>query len=230
MSVEATGAAAAPAGPTADRVEQPAPRKQGQARRDELRATVLEAVERHLRAGARYADLNVIDVVKEVGISRSTFYAYFIDKPTLLRTWYAEFHGALQEAAEEWWSLDGTATRADLKRALGRVMAATRSHPELLAATHDAIGTDERVRDAVRDAMQVYIDRTREHIEAGQAAGFVDPSLPPAETAHWLQWMAERALHMMGRRSGNDLDRMLEAHTAIVWNTLYAPVRRPAAG
>ena len=223
MSVDVNGPAAASADRTPRRAGQGPPRKQGQARRDELRATVLDAVERHLRAGARYADLNVIDVAKEVGIARSTFYAYFVDKPTLLRTWYAEFHGELQEAASEWWSLDATATRADLRRALTRIMAATRSHPELIAATHDAIGTDEHVRDTVREAMQFYIDETRKHIELGQAAGFVDPSLPPAETAHWLQWMAERALHMMGRRAGNNLDRMLEAHTAIVWNTLYAP-------
>ncbi len=187
---------------------------------------MLEAVERHLRAGTTYADLNVVDVAKEAGISRSTFYAYFVDKPTLLRTWYEEFHGELQTAARAWWSLDGTATREDLKRALTGIMSATRSHPELLAATHDAIGVDERVRDAVNDVMQTYIDETQSYIEAGQAAGFVDPSLPAEETAYWLQWMAERALHMMGRRSHTNLDRMIEAHTSILWNTLYAPTRR----
>jgi AcrR family transcriptional regulator len=201
-------------------------RKQGQARRDELRAAVLAAVERHLRAGTTYAELNVVDVAREVGISRSTFYAYFVDKTTLLRTWYDEFDVQLQAAAREWWSLDAAATRPDLKRALGRIMATYRAHPELLVATHEAIGLDDDVREAVVSAMQRYIDGNRVHIEAGQRAGFVDPTLPPAETAYWLQWMAERALHMMGRRSDTDLDRMLEAHTAILWNTLYAPTRR----
>lgn len=218
MAVELTGTPPA-AGPGKNR-------KQGQARRDELRAAVLDAVERHLRAGATYAELNVADVAREVGISRSTFYAYFVDKTTLLRTWYAGFDVQLQTAAQGWWSLDGSATRGDLRRALGRIMATYRAHPELLAATHEAIGLDDAVRVAVHTAMQRYIDGNRAHIEAGQRSGFVDPTLPPAETAYWLQWMAERALHMMGRRSDTDLDRMLEAHTAILWNTLYAPVRR----
>lgn len=218
MAVELTGTPSA-AGPGKNR-------KQGQARRDELRAAVLDAVERHLRAGTTYAELNVIDVAREVGISRSTFYAYFVDKTTLLRTWYDEFDVQLQAAARQWWSLDSTATRADLKRSLGRIMTTYRAHPELLVATHDAIGLDDAVRDAVYTAMQRYIDGHRAHIEAGQRAGFVDATLPPAETAYWLQWMAERALHMMGRRSDTDLDRMLEAHTAILWNTLYAPTRR----
>ena len=200
-------------------------RKQGQARRDELRAAVLAAVERHLRSGVSFAELNVADVAKEAGISRSTFYAYFVDKANLLRTWYAEFNLGLQTAAREWWSLDGSATREDLQRALGLVRQAYRAHPELLAATHEAIGLDEGVREAVEDAMRQYIEGTREHIEAGQRAGFIDPLLPPAETAYWLQWMAERALHMMARRPSGDLSRMSEAHTAIVWNTLYAPAR-----
>src|SRR6516165_6150053 len=91
---------------------------QGQARRDERRATVLSIVEQQLRAGATY----VATVVAEAGISRSTFYAYFVDKTTLLRTWYAEFTEVILDAAQEWWSLDGTATKADVRAALEVIM------------------------------------------------------------------------------------------------------------
>jgi AcrR family transcriptional regulator len=210
---------------TATAIEPRKGRKQGQARRDELRGVVMAAVEGHLRSGASFAELNVADVAKEAGISRSTFYAYFVDKTNLLRTWYAEFNLGLLAAAREWWALDGSATHADLQRALGHIMEVYRLHPELLAATHEAIGLDEGVRDAVEEAMRQYIDGTRIHIESGQRAGFVDPALPAAETAYWLQWMAERTLHMMARRSGGDLGRMLEAYTQIIWNTLYAPTQ-----
>src|SRR6201984_2630050 len=173
--------------------------KHGQARRDELRARVLSIVEKHLRSGATYADINVASVVAEAGISRSTFYAYFVDKTNLLRTWYAEFTQVILEAAQTWWSLDGTATIQDVRAALERIMDAYRAPPELIAATHEAVGTDHGVREAVDDAMRRYIDGLRAHIETGQAGGFVDPSLPAAETAYWLQWMAERGLHQMGR-------------------------------
>src|SRR6201993_134477 len=201
--------------------------KHGQARRDELRAQVLAIVEKQLRSGATYADINVASVVAEAGISRSTFYAYFVDKSTLLRTWYAEFTQVILDAVQAWWSLDGTATKEDVRAALERVMDAHRAHPELMAATHEAIGTDHGVREVVDDAMGRYIDGLRAHIETGQAGGFVDPSLPAAETAYWLQWMAERGLHQMARaESRSSQGRVAEAYARIVWNTLYAPTRR----
>jgi TetR/AcrR family transcriptional regulator, ethionamide resistance regulator len=200
--------------------------KHGQARRDQLRTQVLSIVEQQLRAGATYADVSVANVVAEAGISRSTFYAYFVDKTTLLRTWYAEFTEVILDAAQAWWSLNGTATKDDVRAALERIMDAYRAHPELMAATHEAIGTDHGVRKAVDDAMRRYIDGLRRHIENGQAGGFIDPSLPAAETAYWLQWMAERGLHQMVRaESEAGQERLAEAYASIVWNTLYAPTR-----
>jgi AcrR family transcriptional regulator len=200
--------------------------KHGQARRDELRAQVLSIVERHLRAGATFSDVSVASVVAEAGISRSTFYAYFVDKTTLLRTWYAEFTQVILDAVQAWWSLDGTATKDDVRAALERIMQAYRAHPELMTATHEAIGTDHGVREAVDAAMRRYIDGLRAHIETGQADGFIDPSLPAAETAYWLQWMAERGLHRMVRtESESSQERLAEAYASIVWNALYAPTR-----
>ena len=201
--------------------------KHGQARRDQLRTQVLSIVEQQLRSGASYADVNVANVVAEAGISRSTFYAYFVDKTTLLRTWYAEFTEVILDAAQAWWSLDGTATRDDVRAALERIMDAYRAHPELMAATHEAIGTDHGVRQAVDAAMRRYIDGLGAHIETGQAGTDVDPSLPAAETAYWLQWMAERGLHQMARaESESTQQRLAEAYAGIVWNTLYAPILR----
>jgi TetR/AcrR family transcriptional regulator, ethionamide resistance regulator len=200
----------------------------GQARRDELRGEVLRVVERQLRDGASYAELNVASVAAEAGISRSTFYAYFVDKTSLLRTWYEDSAGEILDAARTWWSLDATMTRDQVQAALARVIDAYRPHRELMAATHEAMGLDQGVREAVDAAMDRYIDGLREHIEAGQAGGYVDPTLPAAETAYWLQWMAERGLHRMSRAGGYGRDGLLRAYTGIVWNTLYAPVATPA--
>src|ERR1700747_2354684 len=203
--------------------------KHGQARRDALRAQVLSIVEQQLRSGATYADINVSTVVAEAGISRSTFYAYFVDKTNLLRMWYAEFTQVILAAAQACWSLDRTATKGEVRAALERIMDAYRAHPELMAATHEAIGTDQGVREAVDDAMRRYIDGLRTHIEAGQADGFIDPSLPAAETAYWLQWMAERGLHRMVRAEPtSSQEQLAEAYAGIVWNTLYASTRRSA--
>jgi hypothetical protein len=129
-------------------------------------------------------------------------------------------------AAQVWWDLDGSAERSDLRTALAGIVAAYRPHPELMAATHEAIGYDRGVRKAVDDAMESYIAGLAAHIERGQLDGFVDPSLPPHETAYWLQWMAERGLHRMVRTESARADPLLDAYAMIVWNSLYAPARR----
>jgi tryptophan synthase alpha subunit len=96
-----------------------------------------------------------------------------------------------------------------------------------MAATHDVVGHDHQARHLVIDAIDEYITGLHRHIENGQAAGFIDPSLPPAETAYWLQWMAERGLHQIPLAADDaEIDRLIDAYTAIVWNTLYSPTRK----
>ncbi|WP_445187821.1 TetR/AcrR family transcriptional regulator [Pseudonocardia sp. Cha107L01] len=205
--------------------------KSGRARRDELRSHLLAIVEEHLRAGRSFADLGVAELATEAGISRSTFYAYFIDKANLLRAWYADSTDVILRAAREWWRLDGSATRSDVRAALEGIVRSFQSHPQLIAATHEAVGYDREVRHVVESAMRLYIEGLQAHIEHGQATGFVDPSLPPAETAYWLQWMAERGLQQLGRaKPAVGTARLIDAYAAIVWNTLYAEPRRSSPG
>ncbi len=183
-------------------------------------------MERRLRDGETFADVKVGEIVAEAGLSRTTFYVYFEDKADLLRSWYRDVSATITTAAQVWWALDATADRPDLRAALAGIVAAYRPHPELMAATHEAIGDDPGIREAVDEAMANYIAGLAAHIERGQAAGFVDPSLPPHETAYWLQWMAERGLHRMVRGESARIEELLDAYTRILWNVLYAPARR----
>jgi hypothetical protein len=82
------------------------------------------------------------------------------------------------------------------------------------------------VRELVESMMDTNVATLRKHIKTGQKAGFVDPDLPAAQTAQWLTWMAERGLHQLVRRAADsELDGLVDAYTAIIWNTLYAPTR-----
>ena len=195
-------------------------------RRDEARERLLEVVERMLDDGGIFTELSVERLVQAAGMSRSTFYVYFEDKGDLLRAWFEDITAELGEAARDWWALDGSTTRDDLHDVLDRVVRTYRPHTTLMAATYDAAAYDPSVRELVEAMMRGNDAGLRKHIRAGQKGGFVDPDLPARQTAAWLTWMAERGLHQLVRGAGDsEVTQLIEAYTAIVWNTLYAPAQ-----
>jgi AcrR family transcriptional regulator len=197
-------------------------------RRDELRDRLLKAVEAVTADGESYTELSVERLVKEANVSRSTFYVYFEDKGDLLRTWFAAISDEVSEAAAAWWALDAAATRDDLREALAHVVITYRPHTALMAAVYDAASYDAQVRVEVEAMMSSNVAGLRKHIKAGQKAGYVTPDLLADETAAWLTWMAERGFHQLVRAaSDEELERLIDAYTDVVWNTLYgfAPSR-----
>jgi TetR/AcrR family transcriptional regulator, ethionamide resistance regulator len=196
-------------------------------RRDLIKARLLAAVESLLAEGENFTELSVERLVSLAGVSRSTFYVYFEDKGELIRAWLTEINSELDVAAQRWWSLGGEGQGAvswdDVRAALNRVVLVYRPHTTLMAAAFDAAAYDPAVRDQVDTMMQRNIAGLRKHIRAGQASGSVDAALPAAQTAAWLTWMAERGLHRLIRDARDDeLARLVDAYTSIVWNTLYA--------
>jgi AcrR family transcriptional regulator len=197
------------------------------ARRDEMRNRLLTVVEELLDEGESFTEISVERMVSAAGMSRSTFYVYFEDKGDLLRAWFGDIEAEIAEAVMGWWEIDGKSTRADLRAALERVVTVYHPHAQLMAATFDAAAYDTSVRELTGAMMGVNVASLRKHIKLGQKDGFIDPALPVAETAAWLTWMAERAFHVVLRGvTAAELQRHIDAYTAIVWNTLYAPTRK----
>jgi AcrR family transcriptional regulator len=195
-------------------------------RRDEIRHRLLEVVERLLDEGETFTEISVERMVSQAGLARSTFYLYFQDKGDLLVAWFGEITVELEAAATGWWNLGPDATRQELRTALEGIVNTYRPHTTLMAAMYDAAAYDPEVRGLVTAMMKRNIAGLRKHIKAGQKAGFVDPDLLPDQTAGWLTWMAERGLHQLVRTASDaELDRLIDAYTAIVWNALYAPAR-----
>jgi AcrR family transcriptional regulator len=196
-------------------------------RRDDIRAKLLGAVEQMLADGESFTELSVERLVAQAGVARSTFYVYFEDKGELLRAWLEDITESLDDSAKDWWGLDGGADRDDLRKALSAIVLTYRPHTNLMAAAFDAAAYDPAVREAAMGLMTHNAAGLRKHIKAGQRDGFVDATLPAAEVAQWLTWMAERGLHQLVR-GANDatVEALIDAYTAIVWNTLYAPCRR----
>jgi TetR/AcrR family transcriptional regulator, ethionamide resistance regulator len=199
-------------------------------RRDEVRRRLLAVVEQMLKDGDSYAEISVERLVSEAKLSRSTFYVYFEDKGDLLRAWFAQVIEELEDAASAWWTLDGRSQRSDLRDALAQIVHSYRPHTTLMAALYDISSYDRTAREEVAMMMGRNGGGLLRHIRRGQRAGWIDASLQPKETSSWLMWMAERGLHQMVRTADDEeAERLIEAFTDVIWNTLYAPPRRAAA-
>ena len=202
-------------------------------RRSEVRDRLLAAVERLLETGESYTELSVERLTSEAGISRSTFYVYFADKGDLLRSWFEHLNEELQDPAARWWQLDGDSTKDDLRAAISQILNTYRPHTKLMATVYDAASYDPDIRQEVETTMSRNVAALRKHIKEGQREGWIAPDLRPAETAEWLMWMAERGQHrLIARADGDDeVERLIDAYTDIVWHTLYAyaPSRLAAA-
>jgi AcrR family transcriptional regulator len=197
------------------------------ARRDELRDQLLEVVERLIDEGESFTEISVERIVAEADISRTTFYVYFADKGDMLSAWFADIAAEVAAGISGWWEMGAQSTREDLRGAIESAVNAYRPHIALMAASFHAAAYDATVHELTDAFMESNVASLCEHVIAGQKAGFVDPSLPAADVAVWLLWMAERGFHVIMRDVDDaELQRQIDAYTAIVWNTLYAPTHR----
>jgi AcrR family transcriptional regulator len=195
-------------------------------RRDQIRASLLTAVEQLLEEGESFTELSVERLVARAGLSRSTFYVYFEDKGDLLAAWVSEIVEQLTAAARDWWELPDNPSRADLRSALAKIVDTYKPHTTLMAAVYDAAAYEPTLREEVEAMMAANIAGLRKHIREGQKRGSIHEDLQPDQTAAWLQWMAERGLHQLVRSAtGAELEKLVDAYTDIVWYALYAPTR-----
>jgi len=189
------------------------------AKRAAVEASVLEATQGLLAAGAPYTDLSVDRIAKAAGISRTAFYFYFRDKRELLMRLTEGVTDRLYGQAEAWWSAEGEAVE-QLAAALAAIVALYREHGVLLRAVVEASTYDEDVAQFWREVVGRFAEATRTRIEAELAAGRAD-AMDPAATAFALVWMTERTMYQhMVQRIEREAD-LVAALTTVWVRTIY---------
>lgn len=192
-------------------------------RRAAIGDRLLVAAERMLADGEPYAAISVERMSRQAQLTRTTFYVYFEDKADLLHTWLDTIDAEIEAAAAGWWELDAGVDRAALRDALGRILSTYRSHAHLMTAVYEAALFDRALDIGLREVVRRTADGLAGHIRRGQDGGWIDPSLPPEETASWLAWMIQRGQQRLRSADDAEFERELDAHTAILWCALYAP-------
>jgi AcrR family transcriptional regulator len=187
-------------------------------RRIENRSRLLDAVERLYEDNLHYSEISVERLIREAGITRSTFYAYFDDKDSLLQELAAT---VLDELLSYWTELPAGATRAELQQGITQIVESYIPHRAVMVAVGDpAPGSDARERFET-----LFIERSATEvaafISAGQKAGTVDSNLHPQTTAALLMWMTERGLaKLVAPASRANAAALAESLADIFWRVL----------
>jgi TetR/AcrR family transcriptional regulator, ethionamide resistance regulator len=192
-------------------------------RRAAVEAELMRAAEELLAEGNVYTELSIEQIAARAGISRSAFYFYFQDKRELLVRMVEQVAELFHAQADRWWKAVGDNGFADdvgpaeLKRTLTAVLEIWREHAPLLAAIVETAGYDREVSAFWRAVMQRFVEPTRQHIEAEQAAGRAE-KLPAEATAFALVWMTERVWyqHVLGSSGVSD-EALIDALTGVIW-------------
>jgi len=201
-----------------------AARSNREQRRDEIVQALSRAVEQLYERGEAYTNVSVGRLVKEAGISRTTFYVYFVDKGDLIYELTEQVVQALVETTRYWWELPAGATKDDLRAALRHTREV--DVPGVMASIVEVASYDAVIRRRYEDLVARSASEAARYIREGISGGFVNGDLDPDATADWLCWMMERGLREVGRPdSGVDPERWLTALTDVIWNTLYRGTR-----
>ncbi len=180
-----------------------------------------------MAAGRSFADISVLELIAAVGVSRSSFYAYYEDKNALLQELTGDITSDLVAAARPWFDFPTDGMETDLRDALRPLFVAYRSHRHVLRAiveaTHDA-GVHAQYTALVDAAVK----NLHEHISEHRAAGSVRQDVNPLRTAQWLTAMHERGLYLLvADATEHDLEELLETAAHLTWRTLYEGTRTP---
>jgi TetR/AcrR family transcriptional regulator, ethionamide resistance regulator len=193
-------------------------------RRVELSAKLLAAIERLYDQGEPYSDVSVERLIREAGVTRSTFYSYYADKDALL----GELALTVLDGLVAFWSrLSPSLTRGELEDAISQILTAYIPHRAVMVAICNPVPS----RDARAVFETMFMERSAKKvarfIKAGQDQGHIDPELDADTTAALLMWMTERGLDkLVARAEPQRVQALARSLTDIFWRTLFLGVAR----
>lgn len=193
----------------------------GPTRGEQRRERLLQALEK-LLATQPFSTIEVVDITRAAGVSRSAFYFYFPSKAAAVGAMLGDVFGEIAEVLDQWTELgDNVAERRrDVFDSLERVVAIWRQHAPLMAAMFDAASTDPEVSAMFDGHIDSFVAGSAARIRHERAVGEAPDGPEPEALARILVGMNVKALERdmraiaRGEPTGEDLAPML----AFVWD------------
>ncbi|CAJ1580310.1 TetR/AcrR family transcriptional regulator [[Mycobacterium] wendilense] len=196
----------------------------GPSRGEVRRELLLQTLEDLLRTQA-FATIEIADITRTAGVSRSTFYFYFPSKAAAVGAMLGDVFSEVSAVIDTWTGLGETlAERRDqLFESFEQIVSIWREHAHLMAAMFDAASTDDEVRGMFDDHMERFATDSAVRIQQEWEAREVASGPDPEALARVLVGMNVRALErdMRSIASGESAGDDGLAHVlAYVWDQI----------
>jgi AcrR family transcriptional regulator len=193
------------------------------ARGDRRRTALLESLDHHLREGS-LDSINIADISRRAGVTRSAFYFYFENKASAVAALMEEMYDESFAAAE---ALRGDGTPAQNIATMVRALFSTwDKHQHLFRAALDARATSATVRELWDSDRESFVPVLADLIESERAAGAAPPGTDATALASVLLELNDRMLERLALGGPLDREQLVDAVTAVWLHTIYGEVRR----
>lgn len=176
---------------------------------DERRTALLGALEEYLR-DHRLDEINIADISRSAGVTRSAFYFYFENKAAAVSALYEEMYAEGFGAAEV---LGGDGTVRDrIESAIRAIFHGWAHRTHLYRAILDARASSPAVRDQWDAFQQTYVEVVAELVIAERAAGAAPDGPDARAVATALLDLNDRTLErVVHAGAGFDAEQHLDA-------------------
>ncbi len=196
----------------------------------ERRSSLLSALEELLDERPLDA-VEIEDIARRAGISRSGFYFYFPTKQAAVAALVSEVFEDILTVSVGWFERPDTTSHEWVGGSIGAAIAYWREHARLMVAINEAAATDREARHVWETVMDTARRRISRQIAADQAAGLVSPESNPKMLAFLLCGMAEKALEADCRAvttTGSGFAGLEEALVSVWQRGVYGTGATPA--
>ncbi|MGQ0700117.1 MAG: TetR/AcrR family transcriptional regulator [Panacagrimonas sp.] len=196
--------------------------KAGHQPKQSIEDRLLDAMERVLEKGQRFAGLSVDQLTREAGVSRATFYLHFRDKGELVARLMGHVTEELIASTGAWLGNAADAQRKDLQQALIGVVHTFKKHRAVLGAVADTAPNDPGVASLYEALIERIRAQTRQSLSIVKRKGMSRPAATTDVADVLSEMIVTFCFQNVGKRDDAELDRIGKALGYIAASTVFS--------
>ncbi len=188
------------------------------ARGDQRRSALLRSLDEHL-LDSSLESVNIADIARAAGVTRSAFYFYFENKQAAVAALVADMY---DEAVAATALLGGSGAPADnIEATIRALFGAWERHQHIYRAMLDARATSAPVREMWDSDRSSFVPLVAEVIEAERTAGRAPAGPDASDLATVLLELNDRALERLARGDGLSREALTDTVVHVWLSSIY---------